>query len=168
MTTSIPQQVAIVIGGASGIGEAVVERLARDHWIVIVADSDELERLGQQVADNLRAAGREAYAETVDVADEGEVAAMIEATSEFQGGLHAIVQCASCPPQHLETLLKHGANEIEQSGGGAIVFVTDDAQASQLARDHSTPRVRVHALATGTFRILDEIGELLVVNTSSN
>ena len=161
VTAYTSERVAIVIGGASGVGEAVVERMARDRWKVIVADSNDNERLAQQVADNLRATGREVSAETVDIGDEGEVAALIEATAEFEGGLHAIVDCTNTAAAQLASLLKYGANEISNTGGGTIVLVNDSDAVSQLAADHSTAGVRVHCLHTTTFRILDEVSALL-------
>lgn len=161
VTANTSERVAIVIGGASGVGEAVVERMARDRWKVIVADSNDNERLAQQVADNLRATGREVSAETVDIGDEGEVAALIEATAEFEGGLHAIVDCTNTAAAQLASLLKYGTNEISNTGGGAIVLVNDSDAVSQLAADHSTAGVRVHCLHTTTFRILDEVSALL-------
>jgi NAD(P)-dependent dehydrogenase (short-subunit alcohol dehydrogenase family) len=58
---------AVVTGGASGIGKATCEVLARDGYLVVVADRDEVG--GRAVAD---ACGGFAFA--VDVADEASVA----------------------------------------------------------------------------------------------
>jgi len=40
-TAAPAARVAIVTGGASGLGEAIVGRLARDGWAVVVADINE-------------------------------------------------------------------------------------------------------------------------------
>ena len=85
--------IAIVTGGASGLGEAIPRRLASDGATVVVADIDD--RAGQQVADNLTAAGLAVEAETVDVTDEGEVAAMVPAVVERHGRVDVLVCSAT-------------------------------------------------------------------------
>lgn len=60
-------QVAIVTGGASGIGEALVEALAERGAAVVVADRQVEE--GRALADRLAAAGRRARAVELDVRD---------------------------------------------------------------------------------------------------
>lgn len=70
---------AIVTGGASGIGRAACELLARDGWRVAVADRDEVGARG--VAD---AIGGLSY--TVDVTDEASVAGLFERAFEAFGG----------------------------------------------------------------------------------
>jgi NAD(P)-dependent dehydrogenase (short-subunit alcohol dehydrogenase family) len=64
-------RVAVVAGGASGIGAAVVDRLAAEGATVVIADVDE--RRAREVATAL--AGR-VEAQRVDVADEASVAAL--------------------------------------------------------------------------------------------
>jgi NAD(P)-dependent dehydrogenase (short-subunit alcohol dehydrogenase family) len=133
--------VAIVTGGAAGLGEAIAERLARDGYAVVVADVDE--RLAQQVADNLRAAGRAAEPMTVDVTDEGEVAAMIDATVELHGRVDVLVCSAAvevrasvvdCTDEDWQRVLdvnlkgpflcmKHAIPQLVASGGGAVVLL---------------------------------------------
>jgi len=46
--------VAVVTGGASGLGEMIVDRLTADGYRAVVADVDEAR--AQQVSDNLVAA----------------------------------------------------------------------------------------------------------------
>jgi NAD(P)-dependent dehydrogenase (short-subunit alcohol dehydrogenase family) len=60
-------RVAVVTGGASGIGEKVCEHLARDHRSVAVLDLDT--EAAERVAAALRDRGLEAHAGHVDVAD---------------------------------------------------------------------------------------------------
>jgi len=75
---------ALVTGGASGIGKAVCELLARDGYRVAVADRDEVG--ARSVAD---AIGGHAFA--VDVADEASVLALFERVSvTFDGALDAL------------------------------------------------------------------------------
>lgn len=86
--TRFAGKVAIVTGSASGIGAATVRRLATEGAAVTVADVD-TDR-AEQLATELRDAGHRARAHTVDVADAGQVEAMIAATVEAFGGLDVL------------------------------------------------------------------------------
>ena len=68
-------KVAIVVGGAGGIGHALAVGLAKCGADVVVA-SRQLEHL-EQVADEIRALGRQALAVTVDTTQEQSVVDMI-------------------------------------------------------------------------------------------
>jgi NAD(P)-dependent dehydrogenase (short-subunit alcohol dehydrogenase family) len=85
--------VAIVTGGAMGLGEAIAGRLAADGHAVVIADLDE--RTAQQVADNLTAAGRSVEAMCCDVTREGEVAALVDAVVERFGRIDVLVCSAA-------------------------------------------------------------------------
>ena len=69
---------AIVTGGASGIGLAITERLARDGAKVSVFDLD-LEQ-AERAAQDIRDEGGEAIACEVDVSDRSQVDAAVERT----------------------------------------------------------------------------------------
>lgn len=88
-------KVAIVTGGASGIGKAVVERLVRDGWAVAIADIDG--KAGAAVAQTAAAAGGDAIFIATDVSDEAAVAAMVARTEEKFGRLDGAVNCAGIP-----------------------------------------------------------------------
>jgi NAD(P)-dependent dehydrogenase (short-subunit alcohol dehydrogenase family) len=81
-------RVAIVTGAASGIGRATALALAAEGAAVVVADlvGDGAERVAREIA----AAGGRAAAQQTDVADEGSVAAMIEAAVKSFGGLDVL------------------------------------------------------------------------------
>ena len=83
-------QVAIVTGGASGIGEAVCRRLAREGAKVVVADYDGA--AAQALAATLGEA--DAMAFPLDVADAAAVERLVQATRERFGGLHLAVNNA--------------------------------------------------------------------------
>lgn len=70
------QRVAIVTGGARGIGAAVARRLGADGASVAVFDLLETET--QAVADEITAAGAKAIGLTVDVSEENAVTAAVE------------------------------------------------------------------------------------------
>ena len=78
----IAGKVAIVTGGASGIGEACAETLAREGAAVVVTDVDEL--LGQGVVQKISKAGGKVAWLKHDVRDEaGWPAVIAEAEKRF-------------------------------------------------------------------------------------
>src|SRR5439155_19012076 len=82
-------KVAIVTGGASGIGRAIAARLAREGAAVLIADCDET--AGRGVVDELAAADSHvSFAET-DVTRAGDCARMVELAVERFGGLDLLV-----------------------------------------------------------------------------
>lgn len=83
---------AIVTGGASGLGEATVRRLADAGARVIIADMNEA--VGQTLAETLAGAGRTVRFVKTDVADEDSVAALVQTAHDQHGGLHILVNCA--------------------------------------------------------------------------
>ena len=133
--------IAIVTGGASGLGEAIAFRLARDAMQVVVADIDE--DRARQVSDNLRAAGLRSDWETCDVTQEGEVAALVEAVVERHGALHHLVASAAIETRAKLTetddeawqrvldvnlkgpflCMKHAIPHIVAAGGGSVVLM---------------------------------------------
>lgn len=82
--------VAIVTGGASGIGLATAQRLAREGWCVAVVDRADPEPAARAIA----AAGGEAWGVRTDVADEGQVGAMVESVLSRAGRVDALVNAA--------------------------------------------------------------------------
>lgn len=91
-------KVAIVTGGASGIGLGAVHRLAEDGAAVAVADVNA--EGAQQVADEINKNGGKAIAITVDVAKEEEVKAMIDKTVEAFGRLDILHNNAAWGPMN--------------------------------------------------------------------
>jgi NAD(P)-dependent dehydrogenase (short-subunit alcohol dehydrogenase family) len=81
-------KVAIVTGGAGGIGSEVCRTLASQGAAVVVADLD-LDR-ARGVADQITAADGQAAALPVDLADEARVAALIAATVDRFGGVDIV------------------------------------------------------------------------------
>jgi len=83
---------AIVTGGASGIGLAISDRLARDGAKVAVFDLDREQ--AERAAQGIRAAGGEAIACEVDVSDRAQVDAAVERTRRELGPVLVLVNGA--------------------------------------------------------------------------
>ena len=81
-------RVAVVVGGASGIGAATAVRLASEGCRVVVGDIaiDGAEHTAEQI----EAAGGTATAVRFDLADPASVAHLIEATVAAHGGIDAL------------------------------------------------------------------------------
>ncbi|BBX63472.1 oxidoreductase [Mycobacterium saskatchewanense] len=89
MVNDLAGKVAIVTGGASGIGRAAVERFVAEGARVVIADI-ETER-----AEELSAAlGPDTLFCRTDVADLGQVEALVTTAVERFGGLHVMVNNA--------------------------------------------------------------------------
>lgn len=82
----------IVTGGGSGIGRAAALLLAEAGCKVTIGDRSET--AARAVADEIAAAGGTAQPFTVDVADETQVRAMVDAAVSALGALHGAVNAA--------------------------------------------------------------------------
>jgi NAD(P)-dependent dehydrogenase (short-subunit alcohol dehydrogenase family) len=90
MSAGSDDPVALITGGARGIGLATAALLASRLWQVMVADRDPLE-----AADEAASSARERIAwVAVDVTDTGSVERMVEATLARHGRLDALVTAA--------------------------------------------------------------------------
>ncbi|MBY0399006.1 SDR family oxidoreductase [Myxococcota bacterium] len=82
---SLANRVAIVTGGASGIGRATCLALSAAGASVVVADLNE--DGARKVAGEVEARGGRAHAQQVDLGDEASIAAMVESAIRVYGGL---------------------------------------------------------------------------------
>jgi NAD(P)-dependent dehydrogenase (short-subunit alcohol dehydrogenase family) len=85
-------RVALVTGGARGIGRAIAERLARQRASLIVGDIDE--DGASEAARELRSSGFDAVAMRLDVSDEASVSAAYVAIEQAFGRLDILVNNA--------------------------------------------------------------------------
>ena len=87
-----PHRVAVVTGGAMGIGAEVCQRLARDGTHVVIADYDA--DAAQRTAQALEAEGLQASAITMDVGNSDAIAAGFAQVAQAHGRCDILVNCA--------------------------------------------------------------------------
>lgn len=87
-------RVAIVTGGGTGIGRATSIRLAHSGVKAVVVNYSRSERDAKATAEEVRSLGAESLPLQADVADEGQVKAMIATTVETYGQLDVLVNNA--------------------------------------------------------------------------
>ncbi|KPI18965.1 3-oxoacyl-(acyl-carrier-protein) reductase [Actinobacteria bacterium OK074] len=141
MAEELSGRVAVVTGGAGGLGRASVERLLEDGVRVVIADLDR--DLGKSLADEY---GPDVRFRQTDVAVAGQAEELVAfAVAEF-GGLHLMVNNAGIPGAMHQGLLdedfadfqhvlgvnlfgvmtgtRAAARHMAEHGGGAIVNVS--------------------------------------------
>jgi len=138
-------KVALVTGGASGIGRATAQAFARHGYAVVVADQDE--RAGAATAGELKAIG-ECLFVPCNVADEAAVERTIAMTVATYGRLDAAFNAAGidgapaptaeCTVENWDRImsvnlrgvwfcLKYEIRQMLKQGGGAIVNCSSSA-----------------------------------------
>ena len=136
--------VAIVTGGASGIGLATARRLSLDGARVAVVDRADPEEAARDIAK----AGGDVWGIRADVADEGEVRAAVDAVLSRAGRVDALVNAAGIGSPRPVTIDEATMDEwqllcavnltgtflccravipaMRQRGGGAIVTIASE------------------------------------------
>jgi NAD(P)-dependent dehydrogenase (short-subunit alcohol dehydrogenase family) len=89
MTNELAGKVAIVTGGASGLGRGVVDRFLAEGAKVVIADVQR--EIGEALAAE---AGADAIFHYADVGEQTQVAGLVDAAVETFGGLHVMVNNA--------------------------------------------------------------------------
>ena len=137
----LQDRVAIVTGGAAGIGRAICELFAEEGATVVVADIDTAG--GNATAAAIVDSGRESIFVRTDVSDEQEVAALVESAADRYGAINILVNDAAAfvfgkvedvtdadwqrvlgvnvlgPAYTVKHVLPH----MRRAGGGAIVNI---------------------------------------------
>ena len=97
MDKKLAGRVAIVTGGARGIGFGIAERLAQDGAHVVIADV--LEEAADSAA-RLTKEGLQAQARRLDVSDEREIARFVSAVAAQLGRIDILVNNAGISPKN--------------------------------------------------------------------
>ncbi|HLA44824.1 MAG TPA: beta-ketoacyl-ACP reductase [Aggregatilineales bacterium] len=103
---SLNEKVALITGGARGIGRATALRFAREGTKIIIADLDEngLEETKRLIAD----AGGEAVSVVADVSSRNDVQRLVETSVSTFNALHILINNAGITRDGLTTRLKDG------------------------------------------------------------
>ncbi len=96
MSKLLQDRIALVTGGAQGLGQAICQRLAREGCHVAVADLNEEAAIdtANAIGEEFAAEGRRTIAIKVDVTDETQVAEMVDLTVQEFGRLDILVSNA--------------------------------------------------------------------------
>ena len=71
----LQDKVALITGGANGLGAAIAQRMAEEGCAVLIVDRDQN---GREVAEKLQAAGHKAAFHACDVTSEAQVKAAVQ------------------------------------------------------------------------------------------
>jgi NADP-dependent 3-hydroxy acid dehydrogenase YdfG len=96
MTTNIAGKVIVITGASSGLGEAAARHLATQGAAVVLA-ARRADRI-QALADQLNGAGGKALAVATDVADYGQVEALVAAAVRAYGRIDVLINNAGLMP----------------------------------------------------------------------
>lgn len=159
-------KVAIVTGGASGIGEACAVTLAREGASVLITDIDDI--LGKGVVDRITKAGGKAHYLRHDVRDEAAWPGIVADAEKQYGRLDIMVANAGIgimSPIATMTLadwqrqqainldgvflsIKHSIPAMKRAGGGSIVLM------SSVAGLRGAPGLAAYSATKGGVRLL--------------
>ena len=153
MPGRLQDKIALITGGASGIGRAAALRFAREGAKVMIADRNSA--LSVQTLSELREITPHASSVSVDVSKTDQVQHMVDETATRFGGLDVLVNAAGVlllsPPlaeiderdwdlmmntnlRGLFLCCKAAIPVMEKGGGGAIVNISSMAGISAYAR----------------------------------
>lgn len=136
-------KVAIVTGGASGIGQALVEKMASMGTIAIIADVDITK--GEKLASRLVAEGKQAFFHKLDVSNEEEVYQLVSNVSSQFGRLDFMFNNA----------------------GISSMSEFDDITSQQWKKIIDINLLGVVYGSTAAYKVMKEQGHGYIVNTSS-
>lgn len=142
MTKLLQDRIALVTGGAQGLGQAICQRLAAEGCHVVVADVN-LEAASATAAEIEANTDRQTLAVKVDVTDEAQVEALVAQTLEKFGRLDILVSNAGIlmaeeitefPAEKWRAVMnvnlfgyfltaKHAARPMKAQGSGVIIQI---------------------------------------------
>jgi NAD(P)-dependent dehydrogenase (short-subunit alcohol dehydrogenase family) len=102
-------KVAVVTGGAGGIGRAMVERFTAEGMKAVIADIDG--RLVDQTTDELRAQGRDVIGVVTDVTEPESLERLRDTTLEKFGAVHVLCNNAGIGSGATGQLWEHHIND---------------------------------------------------------
>lgn len=141
----VQEKVALITGGAAGIGKAAAVALAREGAKIVITDVDDAR--GKETVAEIRAAGGTASYHHQDVVNEARWQEVVAAIKEEFGALHILVNNAGIgiaadifTMSHADWTrqmsinvdgvffgVKHGIPLIAASGGGSVINISSVA-----------------------------------------
>jgi NAD(P)-dependent dehydrogenase (short-subunit alcohol dehydrogenase family) len=138
LSSELAGKVAIVTGGAGGIGYGTAERLVAEGAKVVIADVDE-----ERGHDSAKALGPDVTFRTTDVSKVEQVAALVDFAAETYGSLHIMFNNAGVSGARTASLIEedfadfhavlginllgvlagsaYAAKQMAKSGGGSVI-----------------------------------------------
>jgi NAD(P)-dependent dehydrogenase (short-subunit alcohol dehydrogenase family) len=164
----VQNKVALITGGAMGLGQASAQRLAEEGAKVVITDIADSE--GQAAADSINASGGEAIFLHHDVTQENEWIDIIQKAVSHFGALHILVNNAgialtgnildmSMEDYRLQNAInldgvflgmRYAIPAITVSGGGSIINL------SSVAGIKGAPGLCAYAMTKGGVRLLSK------------
>lgn len=162
-------KVAIVAGGARGIGAATARRLAEEGAHVVIGDL--LAEQAQEVADDIVAKGGKAIAVALDGTKAASQAAIVKAAleafgrldiyhSNLAGGTEGDIDALNCPEEVLDRSFAINTKShflatqaalpaMLENGGGAMIYTSSGAAAGGAPWQVAYPMTKnaIHALS---------------------
>jgi 7-alpha-hydroxysteroid dehydrogenase len=169
MMRGLANKVAIVAGGARGIGAATARRLAEEGAHVVIGDL--LIEQAQEVANDIVAKGGQAIAVALDGTKAASQAAIVKAAidaygrldiyhSNLAGGTEGDIDVLNCPEEVLDRSFAINTKShflatqaalpaMLESGGGAMIYTSSGAAAGGAPWQVAYPMTKnaIHALA---------------------
>jgi NAD(P)-dependent dehydrogenase (short-subunit alcohol dehydrogenase family) len=169
MMRGLANKVAIIAGGARGIGAATARRLAEEGAHVVIGDL--LEEQAREVADDIVAKGGKAIAVTLDGTKAASQAAIVKAAldafgrldiyhSNLAGGTEGDIDVLNCTEEVLDRSFAINTKShflatqaalpaMLESGGGAMIYTSSGAAAGGAPWQVAYPMTKnaIHALA---------------------
>ncbi|MCB0061553.1 MAG: SDR family oxidoreductase [Caldilineaceae bacterium] len=105
------RRVAVITGGARGIGRATALRIAEEGRDIVIADL--LDEEGAAVVNEIEALGQVAHYRRIDVTDEAAVHQVMQQTAEEFGRLDILVCCAGILGKE-QSFLEQSAEQFDK------------------------------------------------------
>ncbi len=157
-------KIALITGGASGIGRATARLFAREGAAVAIADSNEA--AGREVAAEIAADGGRVICERVDVTSADDCERAVRQTLNAFGGLHILFNNAgfirrASVAEFIPAMARSGGGSIINTASGwglaagprAAVYCASKAAVVLLTKamaiDHGAQGIRVNCVCPG-------------------
>jgi len=123
-------KVALVTGGASGIGRAIAQLFAQEGASVVVTDLNESS--GREVQEKVISLGGKALFDGADVTRDADCRRVVELAVREFGGLHIVVNCAGM-------ILRAAVTELSEADWDRVMAV--NVKSIYLTSRHAIPHM---------------------------